>query len=239
MAIEAGTIAALAIENPQAIPTLERLGIDYCCGGSATVEEACRRAGVDPSELRTLVGSPGRNASRDWERESLTALVGFIQETHHAFTRAAIAALPPLAAKVLGRHGENHPETRTVEELVRRLADDLGPHLLKEEQVLFPYIISLEAAAASGRRPDSCFGTVRNPIRMMMGEHEAVRGILVDLRDVTGGYVPPGDSCASFQALYAGLKELEADLHRHIHLENNILFPRALALEEGRPARGQ
>jgi regulator of cell morphogenesis and NO signaling len=231
MPSETETIAALAIVNPGVIPTLEKLGIDFCCGGSATVEEACRRAGVDPSRVRSLVSEPAKNTGRQWERESLTALIGFILETHHVFTREAMAAVPPLAAKVRGRHGEAHPETRTVETLVQRLVEDLGPHLLKEEKILFPYVESLELPA----RAESCFGTVQNPIRMMMREHEAVGEILVELRAATGGYVAPPDACASFQALYAGLRDLEADLHRHIHLENNILFPGALAVEEGRP----
>ncbi|MEO8055118.1 MAG: iron-sulfur cluster repair di-iron protein [Acidobacteriota bacterium] len=231
MAFETDTIAALAIANPSVIPTLEKLGIDYCCGGATTVEEACRRVGVEPSELRTLVGEPARSGGRAWEKETLSALIGFILETHHAFTRDAIAALPPLAAKVRGRHGDAHRETRAVEMLVRRLVEDLGPHLLKEEKILFPYVESLEGDV----RGESCFGTVQNPVRMMMREHEAVGEILRELRAVTENYVAPPDACTSFQALYAGLTELEADLHRHIHLENNILFPGALALEEGRP----
>lgn len=232
MPFENETIAALAISNPNAIATLERLGIDYCCGGLATVEDACRRAGVDPSVLRDAVGAPGKPGGRAWEMEPLAALVGFILETHHVFTRNAIAALPPLAAKVSRRHGANHSETRTVAALVDRLVEELGPHLLKEEQVLFPYILALEAAAGSGRRPDGCFGTVQNPIRMMMREHESAGGILAELRAVTAGWVSPPDACTSFQALYAGLREFEADLHRHIHLENNVLFPRAIALED-------
>src|SRR5512140_2241124 len=172
-----------------------------------------------------------RSQDRAWERETLTALIGFIVETHHAVTRDAIAALPPLAAKVRAQHGDVHPETRVVESLVTRLVEDLGPHLLKEEKILFPYVESLQGAT----RGESCFGTVQNPIRMMMREHESVGEILAEMRSVTGRYVLPPDACASFQALYAGLKDLEADLHRHIHLENDILFPGAVALEEGRP----
>jgi len=169
-------------------------------------------------------------AERAWEKEPLTALVRFILDTHHVYTREAIASLPPLATKVHGRHGEAHPETRRVEALVHRLAGDLAPHLQKEEQILFPYIVALEETG--GRSAASCFGTVRNPIRMMMAEHEAAGEILVELRAVTVGYTLPPDACTSFQAIYAGLTQLEGDLHRHIHLENNILFPRAIEMEE-------
>ena len=171
-------------------------------------------------------------AERAWEKEPLTALVRFILDTHHVYTREAIATLPPLATKVRGRHGEAHPETRGVEALVHRLAADLAPHLQKEEQILFPYIEALDRAAGGGGGPAaSCFGSVRNPIRMMMAEHETALEILSELRATAAGYTVPADADASFQALYAGLTQLESDLHRHIHLENNILFPRAIELE--------
>jgi regulator of cell morphogenesis and NO signaling len=135
--------------------------------------------------------------------------------------------------KVLGQHGEAHPETWTVESLVRRLTEDLAPHMRKEEQVLFPYIVALEEAALrGGPRPSSCFGSARNPIRMMMAEHDAVGEILAELRAATSGYTLPADACDSFRALYAGLQELENDLRRHIQLENDVLFPGAIRLEE-------
>ncbi|HQR44945.1 MAG TPA: iron-sulfur cluster repair di-iron protein [Thermoanaerobaculia bacterium] len=233
MSFEAGTIADLAIANPNAIPALEKLGIDYCCGGAATVAEACRRAGVSPEQLLALVGSADRPAGKAWDREPLSKLLEFIVGTHHVYTRQAIASLPPLATKVQGRHGPAHPETRRVEELVHRLAADLAPHLQKEEQILFPYIAALEEASGPGGAPaESCFGTVRNPIRMMMMEHDTAGELLRQLRATTNGYTLPGDACTSFQALYAGLTQLEEDLHRHIHLENNILFPRAIELEQ-------
>jgi len=234
MSFETSTVAELAISNPGAIPELERLGIDFCCGGNATVADACRRAGVRPEQLLALVAQADRPEGRAWEKEPLSALVRFILETHHVYTREAIASLPPLAAKVRGRHGEAHPETRVVETLATRLADDLAPHMMKEEQVLFPYVLGLEEAALrGGPRPASCFGSARNPVRMMMAEHDAAGEILRRLRAATSGYALPPDACASFQALYSGLQRLESDLHRHIHLENNVLFPRAIRLEEG------
>ncbi|HQQ77463.1 MAG TPA: hemerythrin domain-containing protein [Thermoanaerobaculia bacterium] len=167
-------------------------------------------------------------AGRAWAKEPLTAVVKFILETHHVVTRKAIDALPPLAARVRARHGELHPETRSVEGLVRRLVEDLGPHMLKEERILFPYIEALEAP---GRGADACFPTVQNPIRVMLREHEAVEEILGELRAVTANYALPTDACESYHALYAGLEELEADLKRHIRIENDVLFPGAIALE--------
>jgi regulator of cell morphogenesis and NO signaling len=168
-----------------------------------------------------------RASGRARENESLSDLVTFILETHHAYTRAAIAALPPLAAEVRGRHGAAHPETQSVERLVQRLVDDLGPHMFKEERILFPYIQALESAQGA----DACFPTVRNPIGVMLREHEAVEEILGEMRVVTANYTLPPDACASFRALYAGLADLESDLERHIRLENDVLFPGAIALE--------
>jgi regulator of cell morphogenesis and NO signaling len=142
-----------------------------------------------------------------------------------------------LAEKVTTRHGENHPELPTVRELFQRLCDDLRPHMFKEEMVLFPYIKQLERAAVAGdQAPYAPFGTVANPVRMMMLEHDAAGEILRELRAASGDYTPPADGCMSYQALYRALEEFEADLHQHIHLENNLLFPRAAELE--RQARG-
>ncbi len=233
MSFETGTIAQLAIANPNAIPALEKLGIDYCCGGTATVAEACRHAGVDPGQLASLLGTDQRPSGRAWEKEPLATLIRFILDTHHTYTREAISSLHPLASKVHGRHGDAHPEMRNVEGLVGRLGADLEPHLQKEEQILFPYIAALEESVRLDTEPPpSRFGSVRNPIRMMMAEHDSAGDLLKELRAETSGYSLPSDACTSFQALYSGLVKLEEDLHRHIHLENNILFPRALALEE-------
>lgn len=179
-------------------------------------------------QIETATPASTNPSGREWGQEPLTAVVKFILETHHVFTRKAIDALPPLAAKVRARHGELHPETRSVDGLVRRLVEDLGPHMLKEERILFPYIDSL---ASPGRGTDACFPTVQNPIRVMLREHEAVEEILGELRAVTANYALPPDACESYQALYAGLADLEADLKRHIRIENDVLFPRAIALE--------
>ncbi|HEY5611794.1 MAG TPA: hemerythrin domain-containing protein, partial [Thermoanaerobaculia bacterium] len=168
-----------------------------------------------------------------WERETMSSLVAFIVDKHHAYTREALATLPPLAAKVRDRHGARHDELRQVEKRVHQLAIDLTPHMLKEEQVLFPYVMALEEAVRRGKEPPiPFFGTAKNPVRMMMAEHEAAGEILVEIRTLTTDFTLPPEACVSFQALYAGLLDIESDLHRHIHLENNILFPRLIAVEE-------
>jgi len=229
------TVAELAVAMPQSISVFERLGIDFCCNGHQPIEAACRAAGITTDELATLINTAPMPAgeSRSWDGEPLSEVIRFIVETHHAYTRDALDLVRALATKVSGVHGANHDELRLVEKLVYQLGDDLIPHMMKEEQVLFPYVRALEEAGLfGGDAPVPFFGTVRNPVRMMMLEHETAGAILLDIRTVTNGFDLPAEACMSYRTLFARLEELEQDLHRHIHLENNVLFPRAIAMEE-------
>ena len=140
--------------------------------------------------------------------------------------------LDALMTKVVSVHGKNHPELTEASALVKRLGEDLNPHMLKEERVLFPYVVQLNrAATVKASAPFAPFGTVINPVRMMMMEHDAVGELLRELRGVTSDYAIPADVCISYKTLYEALEALEHDLHQHIHLENNILFPKAVELE--------
>ena len=219
---------------PEAIPVLERLGIDYCCHGEQRVQAACSAAGITADELLQLIGTTEKpQAGRAWEAEPAGALICHIVDTHHAYTRQAVFTLQKLAEKVRSAHGERHPELLVVERLIAELTTELVPHMLKEEQVLFPFVEKLESALANRREaPVPFFGTVQNPIRMMMLEHETAGEKLAELRGLTMDYALPEEACNSYKALFAKLIDLEADLHQHIHLENNILFPRALDMEE-------
>lgn len=224
------SIGELALEIPHAIAVLERWQIDYCCHGNRSVAEACADAGVTTEELMREIGTtPVVDEARDWSAESLETLQQYILDTHHVFTRQAMETISALSEKVAHRHGAGHPEVLRVRELVVALCNDLEPHMMKEEVVLFPYVAALER----GEQAPNCFGTVRNPVRMMMLEHDTVGGLLSDLREATSGYALPDDACLSFRALYERLAELEQDLHKHIHLENNVHFPRAIELEDG------
>lgn len=233
MDINGKTIGEIAVTVPSAIRVFEQWQIDYCCHGNRSVPEACATAGVTVEELLEAIGEPRENDdARDWSSDSLVALQNFIVDTHHVYTRETLETVKQLAEKVASRHGAHHPEMNTVRDLVGELYADLFPHMMKEEQVLFPYVAELEANPDAAR---PFFGTVQNPIRMMMMEHEAVAGILAALQKATNHYALPEDACISFRALYEQLTALEQDLHRHIHLENNVLFPRAAALESGVP----
>jgi regulator of cell morphogenesis and NO signaling len=156
-----------------------------------------------------------------------------IVEKHHTFTRDELARLEALLAKVCGVHGQNHPELFHIQNQFQELRRDLEPHMLREERVLFPYIIRMEETIEEKQPlPVPPFGTVRNPVRVMMAEHDADGDILRAMREASSDYTTPPDGCISFQTLYSALITLEADLHQHIHLENNILFPRAAGLED-------
>ena len=163
---------------------------------------------------------------------SQAELVTHIVEKHHAFTRDELERLEALLAKVCGVHGHNHPELFLIQDQFGKLRRDLEPHMLKEESVLFPYIIRMEDAATRNQPlPAPPFGTVRNPVRVMMAEHDAAGYILRRMREASSDYTVPADGCISYKTLYSALTELEVDLHQHIHLENNILFPRAIEEE--------
>jgi regulator of cell morphogenesis and NO signaling len=231
------TIRELAAGILGATRVFESFGIDYCCGGRRSLADACRVASVPIEDLTRSLEEAGHasqpGVDRDWRQESLTALTEYIIDIHHAFTRQEIDRLERLFDKVCSRHGKNHPELFEAQKTFHRLKQDLIPHMLKEEQVLFPYIIRMEEAAGEGRAvPPPFFGAARNPVRMMMAEHDTACDMLQQLRGITKGYTTPPDGCVSFQTLYQALAAFEADLHQHIHLENNILFPRAVETEE-------
>ncbi len=242
MSISEKTVGELAVEMPDSIRIFEAWKIDYCCGGLTPLAEACSHAGktVDAfmAALETLSTVPETSDS-EWQSGTLTAIAARIVSTYHAYTRDELQTLDPLAEKVLTVHGARRPELAEVLSLIRALTADMLPHMLKEEQVLFPYVDQMEEAA-SGRRtaPTPFFGTVKNPVRMMMIEHDRVGDLLRQLREVTSDYTPPEDACFSYRELYRRLPELEQRTHEHIHVENNIYFPRAVALEDlpGQPA---
>jgi regulator of cell morphogenesis and NO signaling len=230
------SVREVAVEFPGATRIFEKLGIDYCCGGGKALEEACLAAGVSADNVIALLEEAGSTAAeaRDWKIAPLSELVAHIVTRHHGFTREELVRVSNLLAKVCSVHGENHPELHRLHTVFQELKHELTSHMLKEEQVLFPYIENLETAVRRGEPvPTPYFGTVRNPVRMMMQEHDDAGQALRDLREVSSNYQVPADGCISFRTLYQALEEFERDLHQHIHLENNILFPRAAELEAG------
>ena len=231
MSIATKSVRELAVEIPNATRVFENLGIDYCCGGHRSLEEACTAANVSVDEVaRSLQGQSDLQPEppRDWRAAPMSELVDHIVEKHHAYVKSETPRLQALLKKVVGVHGKNHPELPRVQAAFSELAGELASHLMKEEQILFPYLRQTSGRKECGA---SCFGSVQNPIRVMMMEHDGAGEKLREMREATNHYTLPGDACFSYSTLFSALQEFEKDLHQHIHLENNILFPRAIQME--------
>jgi regulator of cell morphogenesis and NO signaling len=225
------SVAELAQSLPGAARTFEQLGIDYCCRGKQSLSEAAARMSIPLEAVvaqLTLVDEVLPPIAREPAQ-----LCEYIVRQHHTFTREALQRLRPLGDKVLRTHGGAHPELRRVRQLLDALACDLEPHMVKEEQILFPYITAL----STGQLPAEHFGCIEHPLRVMQRDHDQLGALLSELDELTFGYCPPSGACASYVAFYAGLEDLQADLHEHIHLESNVLFPSALALKQQLDAR--
>ena len=232
-------VRQIVLEHPAARRVFERFGIDYCCGGGRPLRAAAEETGVETAVLlaaiREAQQSPPQDApaEQDWRAMSMTQMANHIERHHHAFMKRELPRLEELLARVRRARHENHAQM--LGELTRvfsGLRAEIEMHLLKEEQVLFPYLRQIEAFAQSGgQRPEIHCITVLNPITQMRREHENVGAALEVMRRLTDDFSAPSDACESFRALYEGLREMEADLHEHIHLENNILCPRAIELE--------
>lgn len=231
----AKTVREIAVEMPHATRVFEKFGIDYCCGGAKTLEQACNAANLQVEAVLSSLEAPAAPAAaQEWSTGPLGELIKHIVDTHHNYVKSETPRLDALIAKVCGVHGKNHPELLEVQKVFRGLGAELSSHMMKEENILFPYLARMEQTIQSGRpsmRPP--FGTVENPIHMMMMEHDSAGDALRELRRLTTDYAPPADACISYQTLYKALADYEADLHQHIHLENNILFPRAVEMEKG------
>ena len=230
------TVREIAVENPGATRVFEKFGIDYCCGGKKPLAEACaeKRLDVDAviTQLEATLAQP-ETAPYDWGTAELGQLMEHIVQKHHAYVKNEIPRLQMLGQKVAGVHGERHPELRQIERIFAGLAHELLHHMMKEENILFPYIGEMEQAQARGRRPaPPMFGTVQNPVRMMVEEHDGAGEALKQIRQLSGDLKAPADACMSYETFFRALLEFEADLHQHIHLENNVLFPRAIEMEE-------
>ena len=231
------TARELVLEIPGAARVFEGSGIDYCCGGNQSLGQACSAASVRVEDVLKALDEAqesGKGVKQDinWQSQPLTDLIAHIKNTHHKYTREEITRLSPLFEKVCSVHGERHPELLRIRTTFEGLAHELTVHLMMEELVLFPYVERVEESMLQNERPlPAPFGTVQNPVAMMEHEHDSADAALRALRTASQGYVAPPDACLSYQSLYRSLAELEADLHQHIHLENNILFPRAIAME--------
>ena len=225
----------IALSNPAARQILEDAGLDYCCGGGKSLHEACLHADVPAEEILTRLRENSKHVDPDeasWTSAPLGDLTRHIRDRHHRYVRESIARVQPLLEKVETKHGKSHSEIANIRRLFAEVAREMIMHMQKEEQILFPYIDALEKATnAHGSVEPPFFQTVRNPIHAMMKEHDAAGELVKQIRKASLEYTTPADACTSYKALYQDLREFEADLHQHVHLENNILFPRSVELE--------
>ncbi len=228
-------VGDLAVDLPSAARVFEMLGIDYCCGREKSLEEACVSAGASTNYVLDVLehesGQYEGRRSEEWISRPLTELMTHIIERHHAYTKAEFSRLDPIATQLAVEYRETHPEILKVRELFCALQKEVLPHMLEEEQVLFPYIVRLEEAAWRGRPLPAPFFETRDPVRMFVKEHQNTCNLLREMRTEGRNYAVPSDACADYLALYQALPELEKDLHEHMHLENNILFRRTLQLQ--------
>jgi regulator of cell morphogenesis and NO signaling len=232
--LRATTIKDIVTKNFHTAAVFEKYSLDFCCRGGKTIEEASRERGLDPviilKEVLNISSSTDySNRFNEWESDFL---VDYIVQNHHAYVSKMISVISAHTQKVATVHGANHPEVIEIANHFAAVAAELQSHMRKEEQILFPYITSLCNAKRTGMlNLIPAFGTVRNPIRMMESEHQQVGDEMYSIRALSNGYAPPEDACTTYRIAYQELREFEQDLHQHIHLENNILFPKALELE--------
>lgn len=222
------TVKALVVDDARRTRLFERLGIDYCCGGKRPLHEVCAERDLDPDTVVAMLEAyapDARTDGTDWAQASLGVLIDHIEATHHAYLRDELPRLERLLKKVAAVHGAQVPWMVDVRDVFNGLQSELLDHLAKEEEVVFPLIRALEAG---DELPATT--TLADPIQLMEDEHEAAGAALAEMRTLTNGFTPPEGACGTFRAALSGLAELEADTHRHVHKENNILFKRARAL---------
>lgn len=225
------SVGQLVAQRPMLACVLEQYGIDYCCGGKISLEEACRKKGLNVAELMEKLiaaDSKPQSTERDWTIASLKDLINHIINTYHQPLRQELTRVAPLAEKVARVHGDNHPEMVELLHIFNRFKAQLELHMQKEEMVLFPGIASIEASGTP--QIFGCGGGIEHPIEVMSQEHDDAGEAMCTMRRLANDYIPPEDACNSFKVLLSSLAQIESEMHQHVHKENNILFPRALAL---------
>jgi len=231
------TIGEVVAEDYARAAVFKRLGMDFCCGGTRTVGAACEQAGVRIDLLEEALAGADRKAGgwpdpRGWDP---AFLANYIVEVHHRYVRETLPVLVEFAHKVARVHGDSQPELHRIRDLVDELAAEMDLHMTDEEVNVFPQITSFLAARKAGTPTNG--GGLQGPITALEDEHEHAGDLMRQLRELSDGYAPPASACATYRATYAKLSEFEDDLHRHVHLENNVLFPQVLALEAADRAR--
>ncbi|MCW8824040.1 MAG: iron-sulfur cluster repair di-iron protein [Ignavibacteriaceae bacterium] len=228
------TLAEIVTDNIRSAIVFEEYGLDFCCNGKRSLSEACYEKNVDVKDVINSLARLDSNKDSEnvnyWEPDFL---LDYIVNNHHQYVRRMIPIISLHADKVASVHGENHPETKQITDHFLAVRQELESHMMKEERILFPYIKQLHYAKKNNEQiAPPPFGTIQNPIRMMEAEHQSAGDAMHKIRELSNNFTTPTDACNTYKALYSELKEFEEDLHKHIHLENNMLFPKSIKLEE-------
>lgn len=231
------TLGEIAAKDLRKAEVFKKYGLDFCCGGKKTVKEACAEKGIDvtkvENELLHTDNLPVGGRALPFNDWNLSFLADYIVNTHHSYVKKVIPDLQAYSEKVTKVHGRQHPELIEINKRVNDVCEEMAPHVIKEEKILFPFIKQLEAASNKELELDNgFFKSVQSPIDMMVHDHEIVGKKMEEIRELSKNYTLPEDACASYSFLFKSLDEFENDLHIHVHLENNILFPKALAMEK-------
>lgn len=235
MITENSVIGEIVARDIKAAVVFESVGIDYCCRGNRMLSEVCKEQSLEiqPIMDKLLATNTESSTEIDFNSWPLERLVDHVEQVHHHFVRTEIPLLQQRIDRICTVHGSRHPELLEVNKLFNETAAELTQHMVKEERMLFPHIKALESATSKNEKIEKApFGTVSNPIEMMMQEHTNEGDRFVRIAELTNNYTPPADACNTYKVTFQTLKEFEQDLHRHIHLENNILFPKAVELEK-------
>lgn len=228
------TIGQIAVKDLRKAEVFKKYGIDFCCGGKKTVREVCREKGIDATKVEQELQQVSKesktdnNAYNEWD---LDFLADYIVNTHHRYVRKYLPELKGYALKVAQVHGDRHPELLEIQKLVETINEELNEHMVSEENILFPYVKKIVNARKNSLPLDKENKSLASLIEELEKEHDYVGRCLDKIRELSNGYAIPDDACASYKLMYKMIQEFEDDLHIHIHLENNILFPKAVELE--------
>jgi len=235
MNVRTDHIGEMVAQDFRTAAVFKKYGIDFCCKGGRTITEACEKKGMNEEKIyEELENIPASGTSGiDFNAFPLDLLADYLEKTHHRYVEEKTPVLQAFLDKLCKVHGDRHPELFEIRELFDESAKDLGAHMKKEELILFPFIRKMVAAQRSGENlSHPHFGTVENPVNMMMHEHTVEGERFAKIAELTQGYNPPADACNTYRVTFAMLQDFENDLHTHIHLENNILFPKSVKLEK-------
>ena len=229
-------IGELVAQDYRTASVFKKYGIDFCCQGNRTILDACEKKSIDSDAVLTELDSVSKgkdNSATDFKSWPLDLLADYIEKKHHRYVEEKILEIKPYLDKICRVHGERHPELFEIQEQFVASAGELAAHMKKEEFILFPFVRKMMKAKSEGAKVSSQqFGTVQNPVQMMMDEHSTEGERFSKIEALSNHYTTPADGCSTYRVTFALLQEFEQDLHLHIHLENNILFPGAIALEK-------